>query len=128
MMSSMAVLHPIRQRLLENKNLDLESAYSQAYSLDLVQRNVDAYASRSVLTAAAIAPQQPQAEEIAPQDQTLATAFTVNGSVTSVATLFITGKYIQQVKPGITLVERSDTLLRYVGQSYYFESYDFANE
>ncbi|XP_076061516.1 uncharacterized protein LOC143037271 [Oratosquilla oratoria] len=33
----------IRQRLLENKTLDLQAAYDQAYSLDLAQRNVNSY-------------------------------------------------------------------------------------
>lgn len=33
----------IRQRLLENKKLDLDAAYSQAYSLDRAQRNADSY-------------------------------------------------------------------------------------
>ncbi|XP_063615680.1 uncharacterized protein LOC134788790 [Penaeus indicus] len=41
----------IRQHLLENETLDLESIYSQAYLLDLAQRNVDAYASISVTNA-----------------------------------------------------------------------------
>ncbi|XP_064080604.1 uncharacterized protein LOC135197465 [Macrobrachium nipponense] len=33
----------IRQRLLENKTLDLQAAYDQAYSLDLAQRNASFY-------------------------------------------------------------------------------------
>ncbi|XP_068227647.1 uncharacterized protein [Palaemon carinicauda] len=33
----------IRQRLLENKTLDLQVAYDQAYSLDLAQRNASFY-------------------------------------------------------------------------------------
>lgn len=31
------------QRLLENKTLDLQPAYSQAFALDLVQKNNEAY-------------------------------------------------------------------------------------
>ena len=36
-------LPPIRQRLLENTTLSLEQAYTQAISLDLAQKNADAY-------------------------------------------------------------------------------------
>lgn len=50
----------IRQRLLENKSLDLESAYNQAYSLDLAHRNAEAYTSQSH-TAAVVASEQPVA-------------------------------------------------------------------
>ncbi|XP_063615679.1 uncharacterized protein LOC134788789, partial [Penaeus indicus] len=38
----------IRQHLLENRTLDLESIYSQAYLLDLAQRNINDYVSTSV--------------------------------------------------------------------------------
>ena len=50
----------IRQRLLENKTLDLKSAYDQAYSLDLAQRNASAYSSQVVHTAAVVTPDTPQ--------------------------------------------------------------------
>ena len=33
----------IHQRLLENKTLDLQTAFAQASALDLVQRNSEAY-------------------------------------------------------------------------------------
>ena len=36
-------LPSIRQRLLENTTLSLEQAYTQAISLDLAQKNADAY-------------------------------------------------------------------------------------
>ena len=41
----------IRQRLLENKTLELESAYNQAYSLDLAQRHSEAYTTSFANTA-----------------------------------------------------------------------------
>nr|BDT62039.1 MAG: hypothetical protein [Penaeus monodon majanivirus B] len=41
----------IKQRLLENKVLDLENTYNQAYIFDLAQRNIDTYASLSVTNA-----------------------------------------------------------------------------
>lgn len=36
-------LHPIRQCLLENKTLDLQTAYTRASSLDLVEQDNDLY-------------------------------------------------------------------------------------
>lgn len=46
----------IRQRLLENKSLDLDAAYNQAYSLDLAQRNAESYINNTATahTAAAV--------------------------------------------------------------------------
>ncbi|XP_076052612.1 uncharacterized protein LOC143032026 [Oratosquilla oratoria] len=79
----------IRQRLLENKSLDLEAGYSQARTLDLAQRNADSYTSSlPVPHAAALVPgrqgqpcdgQQPQstkeeAERRSPVDSTVAAA------------------------------------------------------
>ncbi|XP_066980104.1 uncharacterized protein [Macrobrachium rosenbergii] len=79
----------IRQRLLENKSLDLEAGYSQAHTLDLAQRNADSYTSYlPVPHAAALVPgqqgqpcddQQPQsmkeeAERRSPVDSTVAAA------------------------------------------------------
>ncbi|XP_076037194.1 uncharacterized protein LOC143022734 [Oratosquilla oratoria] len=79
----------IRQRLLENKSLDLEAGYSQACTLDLAQRNADSYTSSlPVPHAAALVPgqqgqpcddQQPQsmkeeAERRSPVDSTVAAA------------------------------------------------------
>ena len=46
----------IRQRLLENKTLDLKSAYDQAYTLDLAQRNANAYSLQVGHTAAVVNP------------------------------------------------------------------------
>ena len=51
----------IRQRLLENKSLDLKTAYDQAYTLDLAHRNANAYSTQTMHTAAVITPDQPQA-------------------------------------------------------------------
>ena len=51
----------IRQRLLENKTLDLKTAYDQAYMLDLAQSNASAYSSQTVHTAAVVTPDQPHA-------------------------------------------------------------------
>ena len=46
----------IRQRLLENKVLDLQTAYDQAYALDVAHRNSEAYtAPTQAVTAAAAA-------------------------------------------------------------------------
>lgn len=43
------VLHPvIHQKPLENRSLDLQSAYNQAYTLDLVQKISDACNSSTV--------------------------------------------------------------------------------
>ena len=42
----------IRQRLLENKTLNLDEAYNQAYTLDLAQRNAEVYSAPSAHTAA----------------------------------------------------------------------------
>ncbi|XP_066958849.1 uncharacterized protein [Macrobrachium rosenbergii] len=79
----------IRQRLLENKSLDLEAGYSQARTLDLAHRNADSYMSYlPVPHAAALVPgqqgqpcddQQPQstkeeAERRSPVDSTVAAA------------------------------------------------------
>ncbi len=47
----------IRQRLLENKTLTLEQAFDQASSLDLAQKNANAYSQPSAV--ATIAPSQP---------------------------------------------------------------------
>lgn len=49
----------IRQRLLENNTLDLQSAYDQAYSLDLAQRNAEAYAPLATHTTAVVSSQAP---------------------------------------------------------------------
>ncbi|XP_063888888.1 uncharacterized protein LOC135115803 [Scylla paramamosain] len=57
----------IRQHLLENKSLNLEAAYSQARTLDLAQRNADAYTSSlPVHHAAALVPGQ---QELPSDDQ-----------------------------------------------------------
>ncbi|XP_068229407.1 uncharacterized protein [Palaemon carinicauda] len=48
----------IRQRLLENKSLNLETAHSQARTLDLAQRSADAYASPPVPHTAALVPER----------------------------------------------------------------------
>ena len=44
----------IRQRLLENKQLDLQTAFDQAHTLDLAQKNSEAYRLAEVPTAAAV--------------------------------------------------------------------------
>ncbi|XP_068213330.1 uncharacterized protein [Palaemon carinicauda] len=58
----------IRQRLLENKSLNLETAHSQARTLDLAQRSADAYASPPVPHPAASVPEQ-QAQPTGDQQQ-----------------------------------------------------------
>ena len=50
----------IGQRLLENKTLDLESAYNQAYTLDLAQHNADSYINPLARTAAIVQEQKQQ--------------------------------------------------------------------
>ena len=47
----------IRQRLLENKQLDLKTAFDQAYALDLAQKNSEAYAMPSGSTASVSTPE-----------------------------------------------------------------------
>lgn len=49
----------IRQHLLENNTLDLQSAYDQAYSLDLAQRNAEAYSPQVTHTTAVVISQAP---------------------------------------------------------------------
>ncbi|XP_076062398.1 uncharacterized protein LOC143037735 [Oratosquilla oratoria] len=52
-----------RQRLLENKTLDEQATYDQAYSLDLTQRNASSYSSitpQFVHTAAVVTPDHAQ--------------------------------------------------------------------
>lgn len=69
----------IRQRLLENRTLDLQTAYNQAYSLDLAQRNAGAYTSTppSSYTAAIAPPQQPRPADTASfEDQAVAATYT----------------------------------------------------
>ncbi|XP_068237219.1 uncharacterized protein [Palaemon carinicauda] len=58
----------IRQRLLENKSLNLETAHSQARTLDLAQRSADAYASPPVPHTAALVPER-QAQPTGDQQQ-----------------------------------------------------------
>jgi hypothetical protein len=53
----------IRQRLLENSQLDLKTAFDQANALDLAQKNAEAYAMPSIPTAAAAAVAIPSAEQ-----------------------------------------------------------------
>ncbi|XP_064080564.1 uncharacterized protein LOC135197423 [Macrobrachium nipponense] len=79
----------IRQRLLENKSLNLEAAHSQARTLDLAQRSADAYASPPIPHTAALVPewqaqprgdqqQQPtkeEAERSSPGDSAVAAAY-----------------------------------------------------
>ncbi|XP_068235617.1 uncharacterized protein [Palaemon carinicauda] len=48
----------IRQRLLENKSLNLETAHNQARTLDLAQRSADAYESPPVPHTAALVPER----------------------------------------------------------------------
>lgn len=83
---------------------------NQSCSKDLDQRNTDVYASPSVPAAAIITPQQTQAE--VQQDQTPATASLRNGSVISVATLFITGKYVQQVWTWVAHVKKKEHIAK----------------
>ncbi|XP_064111373.1 uncharacterized protein LOC135218855 [Macrobrachium nipponense] len=54
----------ICQRLLENNMLDLQGAYNQAYSLDLAQRNAEAYASLTAHTAVTVTPQNPPTSQV----------------------------------------------------------------
>ncbi|XP_068211794.1 uncharacterized protein [Palaemon carinicauda] len=58
----------IRQRLIENKSLNLETAHSQARTLDLAQRSADAYASPPVPHTAALVPER-QAQPTGDQQQ-----------------------------------------------------------
>ncbi|XP_068235600.1 uncharacterized protein [Palaemon carinicauda] len=58
----------IRQRLLENKSLNLETAHSQARTLDLAQRSADAYAPPPVPHTAALVPER-QAQPTGDQQQ-----------------------------------------------------------
>ncbi|XP_068205852.1 uncharacterized protein [Palaemon carinicauda] len=55
-------------RLLENKSLNLETAHSQARTLDLAQRSADAYASAPVPHTAALVPER-QAQPNGAQQQ-----------------------------------------------------------
>lgn len=50
----------IRQRLLENATLSLQGAYEKAYTLDLAQRNADAYTLQTAHTAAVVASRTPE--------------------------------------------------------------------
>ncbi|XP_064103977.1 uncharacterized protein LOC135213780 [Macrobrachium nipponense] len=54
----------IHQRLLENNMLDLQGAYNQAASLDLAQRNAEAYASLTAHTAVTVTPQNPLTSQV----------------------------------------------------------------
>ncbi|XP_064117671.1 uncharacterized protein LOC135223096 [Macrobrachium nipponense] len=79
----------IRQRLLENKSLNLEAAHSQARTLDLAQRSADVYTSPPIPHTAALVPerqaqpsgdqqQQPtkeEAERSSPGDSAVAAAY-----------------------------------------------------
>ena len=56
----------IRQRLLENDKLDLQSAYNQTYSLDLAHKNAEAYNPGVTHTTAAINPQVGKEENVEP--------------------------------------------------------------
>ncbi|XP_068235485.1 uncharacterized protein [Palaemon carinicauda] len=58
----------IRQPLLENKSLNLETAHSQARTLDLAQRSADAYASPPVPHTVALVPEW-QAQPTGDQQQ-----------------------------------------------------------
>ncbi|XP_064080666.1 uncharacterized protein LOC135197536 [Macrobrachium nipponense] len=58
----------IRQRLLENKSLNLEAAHSQACTLDLAQRSADAYTSPPIPHTAALVPER-QAQPRGDQQQ-----------------------------------------------------------
>ncbi|XP_064087445.1 uncharacterized protein LOC135202125 [Macrobrachium nipponense] len=53
----------IRQHLLANM-LDLQGAYNQAYSLDLAQRNAEAYTSLNAHTAVTVTPQNPPTSQV----------------------------------------------------------------
>ena len=59
----------IRQRLLENKCLSLETAYNQAYTLDLAQRNASSYAPPVAHVAAVI--HEPKQQLMTDQQQPL---------------------------------------------------------
>ncbi|XP_064077645.1 uncharacterized protein LOC135195313 [Macrobrachium nipponense] len=79
----------IRQRLLENKSLNLEAAHSQARTLDLAQRSANAYTSPPIPHTDALVPerqaqpsgdqqQQPtkeEAERSSPGDSAVAAAY-----------------------------------------------------
>jgi hypothetical protein len=53
----------IRQRLLENKQLDLQTAFDQANALDLAQKNSEAYRMPEIPTTAAVS--SPPTDEVA---------------------------------------------------------------
>ena len=73
----------IRQRLLENKTLTLDQAYSQATSLDVVQKNSAAYSHPAVHVAAVDLPSTPEdnsslCPDVLGQKPPLATTYSKN--------------------------------------------------
>ena len=67
----------IRQRLLENTRLDLKTAFDQANSLDLAQKNSEAYAMPSIPVTAAVSssPTDQHTEIPTPKDHSLAATY-----------------------------------------------------
>ena len=73
----------IRQRLLENKTLTLDQAYSQATSLDVAQKNSAAYSQPAVHVAAVDLPSTPEDDnslcpDVLGQKPPLATTYSKN--------------------------------------------------
>ena len=52
--------HSIRQRLLENKTLDLQMAYTQTSALDLVQQNNELYTTQEAQLTTLVHPEPPK--------------------------------------------------------------------
>ena len=52
--------HSIRQRLLENKTLDIQTAYTQASALDLAQQNHELYTTSGTQRATLVNPEPPK--------------------------------------------------------------------
>ncbi|XP_068204742.1 uncharacterized protein [Palaemon carinicauda] len=80
----------IRQQLLENKSLNLETAHSQARTLDLAQRSADAYASPPVPHTAALVPErqvQPSGDQQQHPTQEGAEGISPGGSAVAAAYL-----------------------------------------
>ena len=67
----------IRQHLLENTRLDLKTAFDQANSLDLAQKNSKAYAMPSILVTAAVlsSPTDQHTEIPVPKDHSLVATY-----------------------------------------------------
>ena len=117
----------IRQHILENKQLDIQTAFDQANALDLAQKNSEAYMTPVIKAATAMASSQVHERKevtistITHSESSLAAKQVLKGDASFVVVLCITGPNAQQEMKTATNVALKVALENCVGRRKTFK-------